>query len=484
WPAPPGPGRSVPAPVARRSPSAARSRRSPGRLGGGARRAGPAGGRPRWVSALGRGQAGRVARGRAGQRSGPRSGWPRRGGRAGARAAPRWPRRRARPGPRRTAPRPAGRPGPSRWSGRVLPRSRPASRSAYGGLPARSGRCRRRWPGPGEAAAPVVSRSGAAGRSGPAAPFLLRRFPARQADRRSSAHRHPFCRAYQSYVRGGSAEPFLDLGGRWIRHSRPIWEYHSWHCHIPPVDTYHVAGRILITLDVDLGYLDPVTGQLAFQPTAERAPLRRIHRHRLGHALLPSSQHGSAVTTAGRRAGFPTQPRSFRVSAGWGRMARTGGTPMTAAPEPPADPGSGPRTAPAGHDPESVLAALDPEQRQVALAARGPVCVLAGAGTGKTRAVAHRIAYAGLTGMMDPAHVLALTFTTRAAGELRARLAQLGGTTAGLDRVQARTFHSAALRQLTHFWPQTVGGRPPAVLDSKISLLSELSRGQRVGASP
>jgi len=157
---------------------------------------------------------------------------------------------------------------------------------------------------------------------------------------------------------------------------------------------------------------------------------------------------------------------------------------MTAAPEPPADPGSGPRTAPAGHDPESVLAALDPEQRQVALAARGPVCVLAGAGTGKTRAVAHRIAYAGLTGMMDPAHVLALTFTTRAAGELRARLAQLGGTTAGLDRVQARTFHSAALRQLTHFWPQTVGGRPPAVLDSKISLLSELSRGQRVGASP
>jgi DNA helicase-2/ATP-dependent DNA helicase PcrA len=131
-----------------------------------------------------------------------------------------------------------------------------------------------------------------------------------------------------------------------------------------------------------------------------------------------------------------------------------------------------------------VLAALDPEQRQVALATRGPVCVLAGAGTGKTRAVAHRIAYAALTGVMDPSHVLALTFTTRAAGELRARLTQLGGTAAGLDRVQARTFHSAALRQLTHFWPQTVGGRPPAVLDSKISLLSELTRGQRLGASP
>ncbi len=78
-------------------------------------------------------------------------------------------------------------------------------------------------------------------------------------------------------------------------------------------------------------------------------------------------------------------------------------------------------------DPESVLAALDPEQRQVALASRGPVCVLAGAGTGKTRAIAHRIAYAALTGVVDPRHVLALTFTTRAAGELRARVHQLAG---------------------------------------------------------
>ena len=125
---------------------------------------------------------------------------------------------------------------------------------------------------------------------------------------------------------------------------------------------------------------------------------------------------------------------------------------------------------------ESVLAALDPEQQQVALATRGPVCVLAGAGTGKTRAIAHRIAYAVLTGVVDPGHVLAVTFTTRAAGELRARLHQLGGPGGALDRVQARTFHSAALRQLTHFWPQTVGGRPPAVLDSKVRLLAEAAR--------
>src|ERR1700691_5962802 len=114
--------------------------------------------------------------------------------------------------------------------------------------------------------------------------------------------------------------------------------------------------------------------------------------------------------------------------------------------------------------PEAVLASLDPEQREVAVASKGPVCVLAGAGTGKTRAVAHRIAYAVWTGVVDPAHVLALTFTTRAAGELRGRLRQLGAADIGMERVQARTFHAAALRQLKHFWPRTVGGRPPTVL--------------------
>ncbi len=133
--------------------------------------------------------------------------------------------------------------------------------------------------------------------------------------------------------------------------------------------------------------------------------------------------------------------------------------------------------------PEAVLAALDPEQREVALAVRGPVCVLAGAGTGKTRAVAHRIAYAAATGVVRPDRVLAVTFTTRAAGELRGRLRQLGEHVvpgAGLAQVQARTFHGAALRQLTHFWPTTVGGRPPAVLESKLSLLSEAARRVRV----
>lgn len=134
--------------------------------------------------------------------------------------------------------------------------------------------------------------------------------------------------------------------------------------------------------------------------------------------------------------------------------------------------------------PEAVLAALDPEQREVALATRGPVCVLAGAGTGKTRAIAYRIAYGVRTGVVDPAHVLAVTFTTRAAGELRGRLRQLAGPAGGgMEQVQARTFHAAALRQLTHFWPRTVGGRPPAVLASKIGLLSEAARRLGVHAS-
>ena len=132
---------------------------------------------------------------------------------------------------------------------------------------------------------------------------------------------------------------------------------------------------------------------------------------------------------------------------------------------------------------DAVLAALDPEQRQVAVAARGPVCVLAGAGTGKTRAVAHRIAYAVATGVVDPARVLAVAFTTRAAGELRGRLRQLGNEAlpgGGMERVQARTFHAAALRQLTHFWPLTVGGPPPRVLDSKVTLLAEAAKRLRL----
>lgn len=117
---------------------------------------------------------------------------------------------------------------------------------------------------------------------------------------------------------------------------------------------------------------------------------------------------------------------------------------------------------------DSILAALDPDQRAVALATRGPLCVIAGAGTGKTRAITHRIAYAAAIGTMDPQKVLALTFTAKAAGEMRARLRTLGVPT-----VAARTIHSAALKQLLYFWPSVFGGRTPDLMTTKTGFLTE-----------
>ncbi|OLZ71930.1 ATP-dependent DNA helicase [Streptomyces amritsarensis] len=117
---------------------------------------------------------------------------------------------------------------------------------------------------------------------------------------------------------------------------------------------------------------------------------------------------------------------------------------------------------------DAVLLGLDPEQREVATTLRGPVCVLAGAGTGKTRAITHRIAYGVRSGQLMPASVLAVTFTNRAAGEMRGRLRTLGA-----GGVQARTFHSAALRQLQYFWPKAIGGDVPRLLERKIQLVAE-----------
>ena len=124
--------------------------------------------------------------------------------------------------------------------------------------------------------------------------------------------------------------------------------------------------------------------------------------------------------------------------------------------------------APHPTGPDAVLAALDPEQREVALAQHGPVCVLAGAGTGKTRALTHRIAYGVLSGVLTPQRVLAVTFTARAAGEMRGRLRTLG-----VSGVQTRTFHAAALRQLQYFWPRAVGGELPRIAPHKAGLVAE-----------
>ncbi|MFB7587517.1 ATP-dependent DNA helicase UvrD2 [Streptomyces sp. NPDC056169] len=124
---------------------------------------------------------------------------------------------------------------------------------------------------------------------------------------------------------------------------------------------------------------------------------------------------------------------------------------------------------------DAVLDGLDPEQREVALALSGPVCVLAGAGTGKTRAITHRIAYGVRAGILQPASVLAVTFTNRAAGEMRGRLRELGA-----GGVQARTFHSAALRQLQFFWPKAVGGDMPRLLERKIQLVADAAARCRI----
>ncbi len=115
----------------------------------------------------------------------------------------------------------------------------------------------------------------------------------------------------------------------------------------------------------------------------------------------------------------------------------------------------------------AVLAGLDDEQRAAVTAPAGRVCILAGAGTGKTRAITHRIAYRVLAGEIQARHVLAVTFTARAAAQLRSRLAELG-----VEGVQARTFHAAALRQLKFFAPRLLSGRElPEVVESKARLV-------------
>ncbi|WP_350349518.1 ATP-dependent helicase [Agromyces sp. G08B096] len=126
-------------------------------------------------------------------------------------------------------------------------------------------------------------------------------------------------------------------------------------------------------------------------------------------------------------------------------------------------------------DADPLLAGLDDEQRVAAEALLRPVCVLAGAGTGKTRAITHRIAYGVASGAYDPKRIMALTFTARAAAELRGRLHTLGA-----GQVQARTFHAAALAQLGHFWPLVVGGPAPRVLDFKGRLLGQAAERAKV----
>ena len=146
-------------------------------------------------------------------------------------------------------------------------------------------------------------------------------------------------------------------------------------------------------------------------------------------------------------------------------------SPTTPHPAPTGTPASGPGRRSAPLDAAALLEALDPDQREVAEHLEGPLCVLAGAGTGKTRAITYRIAHGVATGAYQATQVLAVTFTARAAGEMRSRLADLG-----VPGVQARTFHAAALRQLTYFWPTAIGGRRPDIQAHKAPLVGAAAR--------
>ena len=191
---------------------------------------------------------------------------------------------------------------------------------------------------------------------------------------------------------------------------------------VAAVDAHHQLRGGFVALDVDLGVLDALALQLRLQARAESAPGRGVHRQHVG-------------ATPRRGTPFP------ELSVPAGKM-------------------------PGMVDADAVLRGLDPEQQAAAQAVRGPVCILAGAGTGKTRAITHRIAYQVRTGAVPPGQLLAVTFTARAAGELRTRLRNLGA-----HGVQARTFHAAALRQLQYFAPRVLGGAMPDVVDNALRIV-------------
>lgn len=135
---------------------------------------------------------------------------------------------------------------------------------------------------------------------------------------------------------------------------------------------------------------------------------------------------------------------------------------------------------------DPLTAGLDEEQREAVLAPRGPVCVLAGAGTGKTRTITHRIAQLVAGGHVAAGQVLAVTFTQRAAGEMRSRLRTIdaaAGSGPPVGAVSALTFHAAAHRQLRYFWPRVVGDTGWQLLDSKFAVVARAATRARINAS-
>ena len=128
--------------------------------------------------------------------------------------------------------------------------------------------------------------------------------------------------------------------------------------------------------------------------------------------------------------------------------------------------------------PSEILAALDESQQLAVTSLKGPVAIVAGAGSGKTRTISHRIAYGIATGSYTESRLLALTYTNRAAAELRTRLRQLGA-----PGVAVRTFHSAALAQLQFFWPQLTESMSPKLVTQKAPMLAEVLSGMNIRVS-
>src|SRR3954449_7099207 len=123
-------------------------------------------------------------------------------------------------------------------------------------------------------------------------------------------------------------------------------------------------------------------------------------------------------------------------------------------------------------EPDTLLADLDPDQRAAVMITSGPLCILAGAGSGKTRVISRRVAWALATGVVRPRDVLVVTFTEKAAGEMAGRLADLGHR-----GVTAATSHASPPPQLRHFWPRVHGTDVPDILPSKAPILAPLAAG-------
>src|SRR5207302_10837919 len=126
---------------------------------------------------------------------------------------------------------------------------------------------------------------------------------------------------------------------------------------------------------------------------------------------------------------------------------------------------------------DGLLQGLNEAQQRAVTTEASPLCILAGAGSGKTRVLTRRIGWRVAQGSADPRHVLALTFTRKAAGELSGRLSALGVR----DQVAAGTFHAIAYAQLRRRWADR-GERPPTLVDRKVRLLAPLLAGHRSAA--